>query len=185
MEMAYRIIEQKVQHPPLHLFFCTDEEIGRFGEDLPEELVKSLRVFWTVDGTTLGTLDTSCLRLCRRRLTFSSQTQSIQCRKTVTISFRGMSGHPGVSPELWAPAHLAACDVVSTYFRKIHAASPSSSAAIQGIEGNASEAKVRLGVEEPALLEEAIEAVLPFHPQIQHDSEMRSANAPDAQRAFR
>lgn len=176
MELAYRLVERKLGHPPLHLFFCTDEEIGRFGEDLPGELLNALRVFWTVDGTTLGTLDTNCLRLCRRRLTFSSQPKSFRCRKTAAISFLGKSGHPGVSPELWKPAHLAACDVVSSYFRKVRVSSPAASAGVQVLEGNASEAEVKLGVNDTALLEETIERVLPFHPQIRHEIQTRDAD---------
>lgn len=146
MELAHRLSEDPFPHPETYLFFCADEENEYgFGEDLPEEVMRRLSVFWTPDGTTMGTLDTVSARICRRLVHLSHAPQQTAFTHQLTLEFKGKSGHPGVSPELWRPAHVAA-SAAAFAIANVH--EYGEVIVICNLEGGAAKAKLVLGLNE-------------------------------------
>jgi len=124
-----QILFQKIEHGPLSFWFCVDEEIGQIDVTaLPEDLVKSWDVLWTVDGEDIGPIDVGCF-ICRM----------------VNVTFIGQDAHPGVAGHKLRPAIYAAVDFANGVM-----ASPSpmetkgleSFYYVMKMEGNASKATV-------------------------------------------
>ncbi len=164
LELAHRLAAEDQHHPAVRLFFCTDEEIGRFAADLPPELMNDLRVFWTVDGTTLGTVDTGSQKQIRCVIETRGQPRQASLSRRVTMSFRGSAGHPGLSPQLWRPAHAAACDLAGLLHGSLDSAP-----AVAALSGNASRAVLCVGLPPSANLEGHLKRVLRRHPGVELD----------------
>jgi len=90
------VIFSNYNHGDLTFWFCVDEEIGALDiKVIPEEMVKSWDILWTVDGERLGPIDIGCL-VCRM----------------VPVTFKGVDAHPGVQGDKLKPAHYAAAALV-------------------------------------------------------------------------
>ena len=95
--LEYLHCRTEFEHGPISFWFCVDEEIGELDVSvIPEEIVKSWDVLWTLDGERLGLIDVGCF----------------VCRKTEVV-FKGTDAHPGVYGKKLLPAHLAACTFVA------------------------------------------------------------------------
>jgi len=94
MESLYAILGDHVQHGPLTVIFFPDEENGELNiADFPPELMNPLSILLTVDGGTLGVVDTSC---------YSG--------RTVKVTFKGFDAHPGPYGDRIIPAATIAAD---------------------------------------------------------------------------
>lgn len=87
-----RDIMRGLEHGPLTIWFCTDEEIGEVGvKFLPEGVADQWDIFVTMDGERLGIMDVGCF--------YGAE---------VAVEFRGNDSHPGVDGPKLKPAHYAA-----------------------------------------------------------------------------
>jgi len=160
MELACRLEEQSIPHPRLIFLFTTDEEIGEFGGDLPSELLESIDILWTIDGTTIGTIDTGSLKILRNNITISGNSLPAAGTRQITIEFRGKGGHPGITPELFRPAHMAACDFLYTAMELSKNCMPLS------LSGNASRATLTFTAGGEADYEQLLQKILLKHPEV-------------------
>lgn len=123
------LIESLIEHGPVSFWFCVDEEIGELDISVvPEDVVRSWSVLWTVDGERVGEIDTSCF-VCRM----------------VDMVFNGMDAHPGVAGQKLKPAHYAAADFVhelSLLPTPMKTSGRESFYYVAAIEGNPSKATV-------------------------------------------
>ena len=162
IEMAVRFHENPQPHRETVLFFCPDEEVGKFGKDLPEDLMKRLLIFITMDGLTLGTLDTASMRICRRMMKMSMESKAGTYDNHVTVTFEGKSGHPGVTPNAWKPALAMAADmVVSLWHAKVE---------FNEFSGDSSKAKVVISFWDDKTMDklhELLEERATCHPGVQ------------------
>lgn len=163
MELVCRLEEQSISHPRLVFLFTTDEEIGEFGGDLPAELLDSLSLLWTIDGTTLGTLDTGSRKVLRNRIIISGESAAVEGSRQFTIEFKGKGGHPGISPELYRPAHSAACDFLYTAMELAENCMPLS------LSGNASKASLAFSVDGDFEYQTLLRKILLKHPEVTAD----------------
>ncbi|MFH1366949.1 MAG: M20/M25/M40 family metallo-hydrolase [Patescibacteria group bacterium] len=121
-------------HGPLTFWFCVDEEIGQLDISvLPEDLVKSWAILWTVDGSEVGKIDIGCF----------------VCRK-IFATFKGVDSHPGEYGKKLKPAHYAAIWLAAAigtdgqYLTPMETSGLESFHYVTSIEGNASKATVIL-----------------------------------------
>lgn len=101
IETMYQLVQEPEPHGPLTFWFCVDEEIGALDiSTLPEELVRSWNVLWTVDGEEVGPVENACF-----------------ITREVVIDFAGVDAHPGVSPHKLHPAQYAAMELMAALLR--------------------------------------------------------------------
>jgi tripeptide aminopeptidase len=92
-----RVVEEGIPHGPLSLLLCTNEEIGLFGAtDLPQKVVDSWDICWTLDGLEAGTIDVGCFN-----------------GSEVVATYVGHDAHVGIAGDQVKPAHYAACELVA------------------------------------------------------------------------
>ena len=92
VEVILDLVKAKHAHGPLSFWFCTDEEIGELDINvLPEEMVKSWDILWTIDSERLDSVDIGCFFV-----------------RWIRMTFKGTDAHPGVAGHKLKPAHLAA-----------------------------------------------------------------------------
>ena len=163
MELICRLEERSIPHPRLVFIFTTDEEIGEFGGDLPPELLKSINILWTVDGTTLGTIDTSSLKMLFNEFTISGDSIPAEGTRQIAIEFKGKGGHPGISPELFRPAHSGACDFLSIALEHSEGCMPIS------LIGNASTASLVFAADRGIDYQQLLKKTLLKHPEVTAD----------------
>ena len=163
MELICRIEERAISHPGLVFLFTTDEEIGEFGGDFPVDLLEDIDLLWTIDGTTLGTLDTSSLKFLRNRITISGSLIPAEGTRQITVEFTGKGGHPGISPELYRPAHSTACDFIYTAMEHSESCMPIS------LNGNASSASLVFAADKVTDYHNILQKVLIKHPEVTAD----------------
>ena len=163
MELVCRLEERSIAHPRLVFMFTTDEEIGRFGGDLPASLVESIDLLWTIDGGTLGTIDTGSLKGIRNKFAISGSSVAAEGTRQVTVQFKGKAGHAGVTPELFLPAHSAACDFLSTALEHSDGCMPIS------LNGNPSSASLSFAADGDGDYKHLLQKVLLKHPGVTAD----------------
>ncbi|MFC1598051.1 M20/M25/M40 family metallo-hydrolase [Patescibacteria group bacterium] len=164
LKLAYSLAEDgNNEHPEVLLFFCTDEEVGQFGGDLPEEVMNRLAVFNTLDGITLGTIDIGSARIERRIINASSLRQEQEQPLRVTVIFTGKSAHPGPYPDSYRPALAAACHLAALVAEQVE-----ETVAINEISGSAASAKLVLGtsVDFQGQLNQLVMELLQDHAQV-------------------
>lgn len=168
MELACRLEEQSIPHSRLIFLFTTDEEIGEFVGDLPSELLESIDILWTIDGTTIGTIDTGSLKILRNNITILGNSLPAAGTRQITVEFRGKGGHPGITPELFRPAHMAACDFLYTAMKLSKNCMPLS------LSGNASRATLSFTADGVADYQQLLQKILLKHPEVTTDIEESS-----------
>ena len=163
MELICRLEERSIPHPCLVFIFTTDEEIGEFGGDLPAELLESIDLLWTIDGITLGTIDTGCLKGILNKFIISGNHIAAKGTRQITIEFKGKGGHPGITPELFRPANSAAYDLLYTAIQHSESCMPIS------LGGNPSSASLVFAAGEEVDYYQLLQKVLIRHPEVTAD----------------
>jgi len=85
------------KHGELWFLFCTDEEIGELDITVvPDEIVRTWDIIWTLDGEEIGPIDVG----------------SIICNKVVA-TFKGVNAHPGVAGDQIRAANYAMIEMLA------------------------------------------------------------------------
>lgn len=92
VETIARLLSDNTPHGNLSFWFCVNEEVGLMDiGNVPEEIVNSWDLLWSIDGEEVGDVDTDCFY-----------------GRGVTLTFSGQNAHIGVAGAKVKPAHYAA-----------------------------------------------------------------------------
>jgi len=92
-----KLLSGKFAHGPISFWFCVDEEIGELDINVvPEAIVKTWDILWTLDSERGGPIDVGCF-----------------CSRKTYVTFHGEDSHTGLQGDKIRPAHYAACIFVA------------------------------------------------------------------------